>query len=198
MSDRTPGSRTAAGFLPFRRPGMSSPTANLPTGRRRERTIHRVAPWITDSVLPIVAARREVVKSDHQFCDIVKLLPTPGHTIDHYSDQFGKPGADTVITGGKIHSPLQARFPELGMRVDYSFPQAGKSHRQAFRFPLRHGHAGLYRALPVAVLRPDEALGRRPQVRIGVGVVRPRQVPQHHPTPSARRFRVASLSAMLG
>jgi glyoxylase-like metal-dependent hydrolase (beta-lactamase superfamily II) len=99
---------------------------------RKERSLE--CTWITDSVLPIVAARREVVKSDHQFCDIVKLLPTPGHTIDHYSDQFGKPGADTVITGGKIHSPLQARFPELGMRVDYSFPQAGESHGKLFGF----------------------------------------------------------------
>ena len=92
-----------------------------------------IAPWITDSVLPIVAARREeVVKSDHQFSDIVKLLPTPGHTIDHYSVQVGKPGADAVITGDMIHSPLQARYPELGMRVDYSSPQAGESRRKLF------------------------------------------------------------------
>src|SRR5262245_5809431 len=39
-------------------------------------------PWITDSVLPIVAAKRvEVVKSDHAMSDIVRLIPTPGHTI---------------------------------------------------------------------------------------------------------------------
>ena len=84
------------------------------------------APWITNSVLPIVAAKRdEIVKSEHQFSDIVKLLPTPGHTIDHYSVQVGKPGADAVITGDMIYSPLQARHPELGMRVDYSSEQAG-------------------------------------------------------------------------
>ena len=51
-------------------------------------------------VAPIVAAKREeVVKSNHQFSDIVKLIPTPGHTIDHFSVQVGKPGADAVITG---------------------------------------------------------------------------------------------------
>ena len=72
------------------------------------------------------------MKSDHQFSDIVKLLPTPGHTIDHYSVQIGKPGADAVITGDMIHSPLQARYPELGMRVDDSSPQAGKSRRKLF------------------------------------------------------------------
>jgi hypothetical protein len=31
-----------------------------------------------------------------------------------------------------IHSPLQARYPELGMRVDHSSPQAGESRRKLF------------------------------------------------------------------
>jgi glyoxylase-like metal-dependent hydrolase (beta-lactamase superfamily II) len=98
-----------------------------------ERTDPSSAPWITDSVLPIVAAKREeVVKSDYQFSEIIKLLPTPGHTIDHYSVQVGKPGEDAVITGDMIHSPLQARYPDLGMRVDYSSAQAGESRRQLF------------------------------------------------------------------
>jgi glyoxylase-like metal-dependent hydrolase (beta-lactamase superfamily II) len=83
--------------------------------------------------LPIIAARREeVVNSGHQFSDIVKLIPTPGHTIDHYSVQLGKPGADAVITGDMIHSPLQARYPELGMRADYDSPMAGMSRRKLF------------------------------------------------------------------
>ena len=88
---------------------------------------------ITDSVLPIVAAKREqVVKSDFVLNDIVKLIPTPGHTIDHYSVQVGKAGADAVITGDMIHSPLQAKYPDLGMRADYNSPQAGESRRKLF------------------------------------------------------------------
>jgi glyoxylase-like metal-dependent hydrolase (beta-lactamase superfamily II) len=91
------------------------------------------APWVTDSVLPIIAAQRqEVVSSAHQFNDVVQLVPTPGHTIDHYSVRLGRPGADAVITGDMIHSPLQARYPELGMRADYDSPQAGVSRRQLF------------------------------------------------------------------
>ncbi len=91
------------------------------------------APWITDSVLPIVAAKREeVVTSSHAFSDIVKLISTPGHSIDHFSVQVGKPGADAVITGDMIHSPLQARYPELGMRADYHSPTAGESRRKLF------------------------------------------------------------------
>src|SRR6516162_3277775 len=47
-------------------------------------------PWITDSVLPIVAAgRAEVVKSDHRLNELVQLIATPGHTIDHYSVRVG-------------------------------------------------------------------------------------------------------------
>jgi glyoxylase-like metal-dependent hydrolase (beta-lactamase superfamily II) len=90
-------------------------------------------PWITDSVLPIVEARRvERVKSDHVLNDLVKLVPTPGHTIDHYSVQVGKNGEDAIITGDMIHSPLQARYPEVGMFVDYDSKQAGETRRQLF------------------------------------------------------------------
>jgi glyoxylase-like metal-dependent hydrolase (beta-lactamase superfamily II) len=84
-------------------------------------------------VLPIIAAQRqEVVTSAHQFNDVVQLTPTPGHTIDHYSVRLGRPGADAVITGDMIHSPLQARYPELGMRADYDSLQAGVSRRKLF------------------------------------------------------------------
>jgi glyoxylase-like metal-dependent hydrolase (beta-lactamase superfamily II) len=90
-------------------------------------------PWITDSVLPIVAANRaDIVKHDYAFNDIVRLLPTPGHSIDHYSVHVGKSGADAVITGDMIHSPLQARYPELGMMSDYDSRQAGQSRRELF------------------------------------------------------------------
>jgi glyoxylase-like metal-dependent hydrolase (beta-lactamase superfamily II) len=90
-------------------------------------------PWITDSVLPIVAAKRvEIVKSDHALGDLVKLIPTPGHTIDHYSVHVGKPGADALLTGDMIHSPLQGRYPDLGMRADYDSKQAGESRRKVF------------------------------------------------------------------
>jgi glyoxylase-like metal-dependent hydrolase (beta-lactamase superfamily II) len=90
-------------------------------------------PWITDSVLPIVEAQRvELVKSDHALGDLVKLIPTPGHTIDHYSVQVGKPGEDAIITGDMIHTPLQARYPEFGMFSDYNSRQAGETRRELF------------------------------------------------------------------
>src|SRR3954471_18828970 len=43
-------------------------------------------PQVGDSVLPIVEAKRhELVTSNHAFDDQVRLIPTPGHTIDHFS-----------------------------------------------------------------------------------------------------------------
>jgi glyoxylase-like metal-dependent hydrolase (beta-lactamase superfamily II) len=100
---------------------------------RRQKDDPASCPWITDSVLPIVEARRvELVKSDHALSDLVKLVPTPGHTIDHYSVAIGKPGEDAIITGDMIHTPLQARYPELGMFSDYDSTQAGDTRRRLF------------------------------------------------------------------
>src|SRR5262249_55058060 len=57
-------------------------------------------PWITDSVLPVVAANRaEMVRSDHRLNELVQLVPTPGHTIDHFSVHVGKSGQDAIIAG---------------------------------------------------------------------------------------------------
>jgi glyoxylase-like metal-dependent hydrolase (beta-lactamase superfamily II) len=100
---------------------------------RRQKEDPESCPWITDSVLPIVEAKRdERVKSDHVLDDLVKLLPTPGHTVDHYSVQVGKRGVDAIITGDMVHSPLQLRYPELGMFTDYSSQQAGETRRRLF------------------------------------------------------------------
>ncbi len=82
-------------------------------------------PYFADSVLPIVEAKRaDLVRSDHALDDHVRLLPTPGHTPDHFSVCLGRYGDDAVITGDLIHSPLQARYPELSMRADYDPKQA--------------------------------------------------------------------------
>jgi glyoxylase-like metal-dependent hydrolase (beta-lactamase superfamily II) len=91
------------------------------------------APWITDSVLPIVAANRaQIVKSDFALDESLQFIPTPGHTIDHYAVLVGRPGDDVLITGDMIHSPLQSRYPELGMRADYDSKQAGATRRKIF------------------------------------------------------------------
>src|SRR5580698_3345723 len=48
-------------------------------------------PQIVDSVIPIVEAKAcDVVTSDHSLNDLITLIPTPGHTIDHYAVTLGK------------------------------------------------------------------------------------------------------------
>jgi glyoxylase-like metal-dependent hydrolase (beta-lactamase superfamily II) len=90
-------------------------------------------PWITDSVLPIIEANRaQIVASDFALNDSVKFIPTPGHTIDHCSVLVGRPGLDALITGDMIHSPIQGKYPELGMRADYDSRQAGQTRREVF------------------------------------------------------------------
>jgi glyoxylase-like metal-dependent hydrolase (beta-lactamase superfamily II) len=77
-------------------------------------------PPIADSVIPIVEAKRhDLVTNDHAVSDLVRLIPTPGHTIDHYAVTLGRTGKDAVITGDLIHSPLQAKWPDQAMRIDY-------------------------------------------------------------------------------
>jgi len=44
----------------------------------------------------------------------------------------GRPGQDALITGDMIHSPIQGKYPELGMRADYDSRAAGQTRRQVF------------------------------------------------------------------
>jgi glyoxylase-like metal-dependent hydrolase (beta-lactamase superfamily II) len=87
-------------------------------------------PWIEESVLPVIAAgRAELVASDHALDDLIRLRPTPGHTIDHFAVELGRGAAEAVFTGDLLHSPLQARYPELAMRLDHDPAQAVATRR---------------------------------------------------------------------
>ena len=87
---------------------------------------------IVDSVLPIVAANRaDLITSADAVNDHFRLIPTPGHTIDHFAVALGRGGDKAVITGDLVHSPLQAKYPELAMRLDYN-PAQGAASRRAF------------------------------------------------------------------
>lgn len=95
-----------------------------------ERHAEAPIPWIEDSVLPVVAAQRvDLVRSDHALDDHVRLIPTPGHTVDHFAVELGPKAADAVITGDLIHTPIQARYPELRMRIDHDPAQAATTRR---------------------------------------------------------------------
>jgi glyoxylase-like metal-dependent hydrolase (beta-lactamase superfamily II) len=87
-------------------------------------------PLFVDSVLPIVEARRaEIVRNDYAIGDHVRILPTPGHTPGHAAFTFGRGRDDAVVSGDLIHSPLQARYPELSMKFDVDQTLAATTRR---------------------------------------------------------------------
>jgi glyoxylase-like metal-dependent hydrolase (beta-lactamase superfamily II) len=84
-----------------------------------------------DSVLPVVEAKRvDLVANDHMLGESVHLMSTPGHTPHHVAVAFGRDGADGVIPGDLIHSPLQARYPELSVTFDVDKAQAAATRRE--------------------------------------------------------------------
>ena len=88
-----------------------------------------VAPF-GDSVLPVVAAQKaDIVRDDFRIGDHVRLMPTPGHTPGHVAIAFGRGRDDAVMTGDLIHSPLQARYPELSAKFDVDPAQAASTRR---------------------------------------------------------------------
>ncbi len=83
-----------------------------------------------DSVLPVVeAGRAELVASDHAIGDHIRLMATPGHTPGHVSIAFGKGRDEAVAPGDLIHSPLQARYPELSTKFDVDQALAAVTRR---------------------------------------------------------------------
>lgn len=90
----------------------------------------RANPVYLDSVLPVVEANRaDLVGNDHQLGDHVRLLHTPGHTPGHVAVCFGKGSDEAVMSGDLMHSPLQARYPELCVSVDVDKAQSAASRR---------------------------------------------------------------------
>lgn len=97
------------------------------TDRHAKDPIHYVA----DSILPVFEANMvDLVRSDHTLDDHVHLEPTPGHSIDHFAVHVEDMGRHAVMTGDLLHSPLQARYPELIMRADYDPEQGGRTRRK--------------------------------------------------------------------
>jgi glyoxylase-like metal-dependent hydrolase (beta-lactamase superfamily II) len=97
--------------------------------------LHQKTPLdpISESVLPVIEANKaELITSDHELNDHIRLLPTPGHTPDHFAVCAGRGGDQAVFTGDLIHSPIQARYPELVMRVDTDRDLAVATRRRFF------------------------------------------------------------------
>src|SRR5256714_5533303 len=95
-----------------------------------EQNAKKAVPPFNDSVLPVVEARRaDIVRNDYEIGDHARILPTPGHTPGHVAFTFGRGSDDAVVSGDLMHSPLQARYPELSMKFDVDQAQAARTRR---------------------------------------------------------------------
>jgi glyoxylase-like metal-dependent hydrolase (beta-lactamase superfamily II) len=89
-------------------------------------------PHMQDSLLPVVeAGQAQFVDSEFALDDEVRLEPTPGHTPGHACVHLASRGAEAVITGDCIHSPVQCLEPQWIMRADAD-PQLAKATRRGF------------------------------------------------------------------
>lgn len=85
---------------------------------------------IADSVIPIVKmGLAQMVKNDFAIDEEVWFESTPGHTPDHVSVRIASKGAQAVITGDLIHSPVQCLETEWVPRPDFDPPQAAATRR---------------------------------------------------------------------
>jgi len=87
-----------------------------------------------DSVLPVVeAGQAQFVGSDHALDDCIALIPTPGHSIDHFSVKVESGSQVAIITADVLNSPLQIKYPHIAMGVDHDKDQSARTRRSFFR-----------------------------------------------------------------
>ena len=88
-------------------------------------------PIIEDSVQPIFdAGLADLVDSNHQVSESVRLTPTPGHTPGHVSVEISSRGERGVITGDIFHHPCQIARADWCATADLSQTEALATRRQ--------------------------------------------------------------------
>ena len=89
-------------------------------------------PRYHESVLPVIEAGQALaVEMDHALDNEIWLEPSPGHTPGHVCVAMASQGAEAVIAGDLIHSPLQLKHPDWGFLYDTD-PDLATQTRKAF------------------------------------------------------------------
>lgn len=95
---------------------------------------------VNDTVTPIIdAGLAELVETDHQVCEQVKLAPAPGHTPGQVCVVIQDAGSRAVITGDLAHHPLQFAEPDIGAAADTDPTQAARTRRDWLADRVRDG-----------------------------------------------------------
>ena len=112
-------------------------------------------PHFVDSILPVMEAGQvQLVSGDFALDDEVWLEPTPGHTPGHVCVHVASQGAQAIITGDCIHSPVQCAEPGWIMRADLD-PALASATR--WRFLERYCDSGV---TVCATHFPEPSVGR--------------------------------------
>jgi glyoxylase-like metal-dependent hydrolase (beta-lactamase superfamily II) len=87
---------------------------------------------IDESVLPVVeAGRAALVEGDFAFDDEAWIEPLPGHTPGHMGVRLRSGGAEGVMIGDLMHSPVQCARPEWSASSDAD-PDLARAVRRRF------------------------------------------------------------------
>jgi glyoxylase-like metal-dependent hydrolase (beta-lactamase superfamily II) len=85
---------------------------------------------LADSVAPVWdAGLVDLVETDYQICDEVRLIPTLGHTPGHVSVRIVSQGEEALISGDFMHHPCQIARPEWSSTAD-SDPTEARQTRE--------------------------------------------------------------------
>lgn len=99
---------------------------------------------MSESVRPVFEAGLvDLVDSDYEVTNEVRLEPTPGHTPGHVSVHITSRGEEAIITGDFVHHPAQCAHPEWSSAFDYDAAQGIETRRDFF---------GRYADRPVLVI----------------------------------------------
>jgi glyoxylase-like metal-dependent hydrolase (beta-lactamase superfamily II) len=86
-----------------------------------------------DSVKPIVeAGKADLIASDHQLCDEIALIPTPGHSPGHMSVHIRSGGEQGLLTGDVAHHPCQMTHLDWSSTADSDPVQSTVTRRELF------------------------------------------------------------------
>jgi glyoxylase-like metal-dependent hydrolase (beta-lactamase superfamily II) len=83
------------------------------------------------AVRPVMEAGLvDLVDTDHEICEGVRLVPTGGHTPGHVSVEIASRGERAFITGDMTHHPVQWAEPDWKMAADTDSSEAAVSRRR--------------------------------------------------------------------
>ena len=86
-----------------------------------------------DSVKPIMdAGRAELIASDAQLTDEIRMIPTPGHSPGHMSLHITSDGEEGLLTGDVAHHPCQMAHLDWSSTADSDPKQSAATRRQLF------------------------------------------------------------------